>query len=140
MSAFLHHSRTAARSICFGTLPPPIPPGATVPRASMPSSSASSSSGQKRRAEDLPDDPRVDDQGQAELVLYTVDRRYARRCATCECSFASNSQLHRHIRKHQHQRLGEAPRARTSTTISGQRFQDESRRHFEIAILPIGCA
>ena len=41
--------------------------------------------------------------------------------------------------KHRHQRLGEAPRARTSATISGQRFQEESRKHFEMNTMPIGC-
>ena len=132
-------SRDPLREVRGTTLPPPISPGATVPRAPMPSTSASSSSGQKRRAEDPPDDPRFDDQGQAEVVLDNVDRRYARRCATCECSFASNNQLHRHIRKHRHQRLGDAPRARTSTTISGQRFQEESRKHFETNAMPTGC-
>ena len=68
-----------------------------------------------------------------------IDKRYARRCATCECSFASNNQLHRHIRKHRHQRLGEAPRARTSNTISVQRFQEESTRHFMSNTIPNGC-
>ena len=127
-------SRDPLREVRGSTLPPPIPPGATVP-----STSAASSSGQKRRAEDPPDDPRVDDQGQAEVVIDNIDKRYARRCATCECSFASNNQLHRHIRKHRHQRLGEAPRARTSATISTQRFQEESRKHFEMNTMPIGC-
>lgn len=121
-----------------GTLPPPICPGATVPGATVPSTAASSS-GQKRRAEDPPDDPRLDGQGQAEVVLDTVDKRYARRCATCECSFASSNQLHRHLRKHQHQRLGSAPRARTSTTVSRQQFREESRQHFVMSVKPTGC-
>ena len=68
------------------TPPPPIPRGATVASTAA---SSSQGGGQKCRAKDPPDDPRLDGQGQAEVVLDTVDKRYARKCAP------ANAALHR---------------------------------------------
>ena len=111
------------------------PPTTTTGGAS---SSAPAPSGQKRKADEPPDDPRLPTDGDDSPDVVTdivanadVDhgkKRYARTCATCECTFATRNQLHRHIRKRGHQRLGPPPG-----------FQEEMRGHYGMAGKPTGC-
>ena len=110
------------------------------------SQAASSSQGrgqQKRRVEDPPDDQGFDGQGQSDVVLDAFDKRYVLSCATV------NAALHRaanyiHNSKNRHQRLGSAPSARTSITMSehqfrAHQFQDESKQLFETKIKLMAC-
>lgn len=89
--------------------------------------------GQKRGAEEEPDDPRLVGSGPTSEVVQETNRAttaattpadstttatsrtaasvevFRKRCATCGCKFASRNQLHNHIRKRGHRVKGEPP-------------------------------